>query len=239
MSATSDDAKSLTTDIVAPDAVEAFLERNPNFLNDHPALLQKLVPPQFNHGSGVVDMQMFMLDRLRDQLKRSDQREKSLLEAVEANARIQRRVHRGALALLGANSFAELVRCAADDLPSLFDVTKVNLCLETDRPLPDGVADSGVVVLPPGTINSFGDSHQLILLMADTKGDKAIFGSGASKIRSMAHLRLDLETKAARGLLALGSTDADAFDPNQSTELLTFFAQVLEHCVQRWLNGDL
>ena len=239
MNVSSDDAKALSTDIVAPDAVEAFLERNPSFLNDRPTLLQKLVPPQFDHGSGVVDMQMFMLDRLRDQLKRTNQREKSLLEAVESNSRIHRRVHRAVAALLTAQSFEELIGCVVDDLPSLFDVTKVVLCFETDKTLPDGAVNAGLMVLVPGTINSFGDVHQLVLLLGNTKGDKAIFGGGASNIRSMAQLRLDFGAKAPRGLLVLGSSEPDAFDPNQSTELLAFFAQVLERCVQRWLNRYL
>ena len=238
MSASSDDAKALSTDLVAPDAVEAFLERNPSFLNDHPELLQTLVPPQFDHGSGVVDMQMFMLDRLRDQLKRVKQREKLLLSAVETNSRIQRRVYRAIDALLAAQSLEDLVRCIVDDLPSQFDVTKVALCLETDKPLSDQVSSAGLLALLPGTINSFGDIHRLVLLLANTRGDKAIFGSSASKIQSMAHLRLDLSAEAPRGLLVLGSTEPDTFDSNQSTDLLAFFAQVLERCVQRWLNGD-
>jgi uncharacterized protein YigA (DUF484 family) len=239
MVGSSDDAKALSTDIVAPDAVEAFLELNPSFLNERPTLLQKLVPPQFDHGSGVVDMQMFMLDRLRDQLQRAKLREKSLLEAVEANSRSQRRVHRAVESLLEAQSLDELVSCIADDLPSLFDVSKVALCIEAHKSLPDAVAGAGVIVLPLGTINSYGDINRLVLLMANTKGDKAIFGGGAGKIRSMAHLRLDFGTRAPRGLLALGSSEPDAFDPNQSTDLLVFFAQVLERCVQRWLNVDL
>ena len=239
MSASSDDAKALSTDSVAPDAVEAFLERNPSFLNDRPALLQNLVPPQFDHGSGVVDMQMFMLDRLREQLKRAKQREKSLLAAVEANSKIQRRVYRAVDVLLAAQSIEDLTRCVVDDLPSQFDVTKAALCIETDKPLPESAVRAGLVMLPPGTINSVGHVHRLVLLLANTKGDKAIFGGGAGKIHSMAHLRLDLGARAPRGLLALGSTEPDAFDPNQGTDLLAFFAQVLERCVQRWLNGYL
>ena len=239
MVGSSDDAKALSSDIVAPDAVEAFLERNPSFLNDRRALLQKLVPPQFDHGSGVVDMQMFMLDRLRDQLNRANQREKSLLESVEANSRSQRRVHRAVDSLLAAQSFEELIRCIGDDLPGLFDVSNVALCLETHKPQPESAVSAGLMVLTPGTINRFGDVNRLVLLLANAKGDRAIFGGGASKIQSMAHLRLDFGTGAPRGLLALGSSEPDAFDPNQSTDLLVFFARVLEHCVQRWLNDDL
>ena len=239
MSVSPDDAKALSTEIVSPEAVEAYLERNPGFLNDRPALLQTLVPPEFDHGSGVVDMQMFMLDRLRQQLERAQQREKSLLSAVEANARIQRRVYRGVHALLSAQSFEELIRCIVDDLPGLFDVARVALCIETGKPLPDGAERAGLVVLRPGTINRFGDVHQLVLLLANTRGDRTIFGDSAAKIHSMAHLRLDFGSRGPRGLLALGASEPDAFEPSQSTDLLAFFARVLERCVQRWLNSDV
>jgi len=239
MSVSPEDAKTLSTEIIAPDAVEAFLERNPGFLNDRPALLQKLVPPQFDHGSGVIDMQIFMLDRLRSQLERANQREKSMLKAVEANARIQRRVYRAVNAVLAVRSFEELMRCIADDLPGMFDIEKVALCIETSKALPDGAARAGLMVLAPGTINRFGDVHKLVLLLSNTRGDKAIFGAAASKIQSMAHLRLNFGARAPRGLLALGSSDPTAFDPGQSTDLLVFLAQVLERCVQRWLNDDV
>jgi uncharacterized protein YigA (DUF484 family) len=141
-------------------------------------------------------------------------------------------------ALLAAQSFEDLIRCVVEDLPSQFEVSKVALCLETERELPESAAKAGLVTLRPGTINRFGDVHRLVLLLANTKGDKAIFGSSASKIQSMAHMRLDLGASAPRGLLALGAAEPESFDPNQSTDLLAFFAQVLERCVQRWLNED-
>ena len=242
MSSASDDANALTTELVAPNVIEAFLENNPNFLNERPTLLQLLVPPQIDHGSGVVDMQIFMLNRLREDLERMRKREIMLLEAAKANSRVQHRVHLAVDALLEAPSFDELVRVVTIELPGLFDVDKVSLCIETDKPLPAGAKSVGLMVLPPGTIKSFGASEQQVLLLEDTKGNKILFRKGGSKIRSMAHLRLDFATQnnvknPLPGLLVLGAFKPGAFETNQSTDLLSFFAQVLQRCIQRWLYG--
>lgn len=236
MSSSSDDAKALTTDIIAPDAVEAFLERNPAFLNDRPELLRTLVPPEFDHGSGVVDMQMFMLDRFRDQLTKSKRREQALIDAVEANARVQRRVHRAIEALLKVRSFEELIRAVVDDLPELFDVAAASLCIETDQPLPNGAAATGLIVLEPGSIDCLVEADHAVVLRSDIAGEKAIFGKRAGKIRSTAQMQLDFGRKAPRGLLVLGAEEADTFNDSQSTDFLAFFAFVLQRCVRRWLN---
>jgi hypothetical protein len=236
MSTSSDDAKALATDVLAPDAVAAFLERNPAFLNDRPALISVLVPPEFDRGKGVVDMQSFMLDRLRGQLAQARAREESLLEAAAANAQAQQRVHGAIEALLAARSFEGLIRTIVEELPGRFDVSAAALCIETDKPLPKGAASTGLVVLPPGALDRIGEVDQPVVLRADTRGDKVIFGARASKVRSMALMQLNFGTRAPRGMLVLGASAPDAFDPSQSTDLLAFFAFVLQRCVRRWLN---
>lgn len=239
MSSSSDDAKAITTDIVAPEAVEAFLERNPAFLNERPRLLGSLVPPEFDHGSGVVDMQMFMLDRFRDQLGKSKRREQGLMDAVEANDRVQRRVHRAIEVLLKAQSFEGLIRNVVEDLPELFDVAAASLCIETDKPLPDGADGTGLVVLEPGSIDCLVEVDQAVVLSSGIEGEKAIFGKRANKIQSMAQMQLDFGRKSPRGLLVLGAEEPDTFNASQSTDLLAFFAFVLQRCVRRWLNDGL
>ena len=239
MSASSDDAKALSSDVVAPEAVAAFLERNPTFLNERPALMSALVPPEFDHGNGVVDMQIFMLDRLRDQLTQTKRRERTLLEATEANARVQTRVYRAAQALLAASSLEGLIRIVVEELPEMFDVAAAALCLETDEPLPKGAAATGLVKLSPGEIDEFFESDETVVLRADTHGEAAIFGAQAEDVRSIALMRLDFGSKAPDGVLVLGSNAIEAFEPRQSTDLLAFFAHILQRCVRRWLNDGL
>ena len=237
MSMSSDDAKkALATDVLAADAVAAFLERNPAFLNERPALMSALVPPTFDHGKGVVDMQGFLLDRLRGQLAQAKARERVLIEAAAANAQVQQRVHSAITSLLGARSFEGLIRIVVEELPGLFDVTAASLCIETDKPLPSGASSTGLVILPPGTIDSLGGADRPVVLRTDTRGDKAIFGARAVKVRSIALMRLDFGPRAPRGMLVLGAGTPEAFDPRQSTDLLAFFAHVLQCCVRRWLN---
>lgn len=236
MSTSSDDAKALATDVLAAEAVAAFLERNPSFLNDRPTLISALVPPEFDRGKGVIDMQSFMLARLRGELAQARAREKSLLEAAAANVEVQHRVHRAIEAMLAARSFEGLIRCVIEELPGRFDVAAAALCIETDKPLPSGASSTGLVILPAGEIDKICDVENPVVLRADTRGDKAIFGARASKVRSLALMRLDFGSRAPRGILILGASTPDAFDPRQSTDLLAFFAHVLQRCVRRWLN---
>ncbi len=239
MTGSSDDAKALTTDVLAPDAVAAFLERNPGFLNDRPALMTSLVPPNFDRGNGVLDMQMFMLDRLRNQLSHVKLRERALLEAAEANARVQHRVHRAVRSLLAARTFEALIRTIVDELPEMFDVAAAALCVESQQSLPKGTHSTGLILLAPGSIERMVDADEDVTLRADVTGDETIFGANAARVRSVALLPLDFGSKAPRGLLVLGSSAPDGFDPTQSTDLLAFFAFVLQRCVRRWLNDGV
>src|SRR3546814_8633163 len=50
---------------IAADQVAAYLRRHPDFLARHPDLLDVLALPARDHGKGVVDLQQFMVERLR------------------------------------------------------------------------------------------------------------------------------------------------------------------------------
>jgi len=53
------------TQRIGADEVAAYLRRHPDFLVEHPELLGALTPPALQRGDSVVDMQHFMLQRLR------------------------------------------------------------------------------------------------------------------------------------------------------------------------------
>src|SRR5262249_7295446 len=59
-------ATALSTELIGADQVVAYLERHPEFLNDHPQLLELLTQPDQQLGAGVLDMQKFMVIRLRE-----------------------------------------------------------------------------------------------------------------------------------------------------------------------------
>ncbi len=236
MSTKSDDAPLLPAEAVTAESVADYLRAHPDFLAQKPDLLTVLTPPQFHHGDGVVDLQGFMLTRLRGEVARLQTRERTMLAAAESNVNIQSQVHHATRALLGARSFKHLIRVINEDLPEMLEVEAIVLCVETDEKLSGKTGDAGVVTIKPGTIERLLEPDTDIVLCPDTPGEKAIFGKAAEQVQSAAMLRLGIGSKAPSALLALGSRAPDGFDPHQGTELLDFLGQVVEHCIRRWLS---
>jgi hypothetical protein len=236
MSGAADDAKALRGEVLSADQVEAWLTRHAEFLNERPELLAMLVPPEFHRGDQVVDMQHFMLQRLRGQIAQMKSREQTLLAAAEANVAVQARVHHAVKALMAARSFEHLIRVVVDELPGMLDVAAVALAVENGERLPGAAGDTGVVTLKPGAIDRLLGADRTIALRATADGDTAVFRDRVAQVRSVAMLRLTFGPEAPAGLFALGSAAAGGFDPRQGTELLSFLAHVLQLCIRRWLG---
>ncbi len=236
MNSKSEDAKALSATVVTPDDVAAWLKCNPGFLNDRPDVMASLIPPENDHGEGIVDMQHFMLERLRRDLSEKQSREQALLGATKANLDAQAKIHQAVRAVIEADSFNALIKIVTGKLPALFEISAASFCVESDAHLPDAAAETGIVLLPPGSLAKMMDADRTVALRADIEGDKRIFGEKAKLIRSVALLRLDIGGGKPQALLALGSIAPKGFDPRQGTELLSFFTHTLLHCTRRWLG---
>ena len=229
-------AKVLSGPVISPESVAAYLKQNPGFLNDRPELLTTLIPPEQNHGGGILDMQKFMLERLQGEITRFGSREQALLAVAESNADVQRCVFAATKALLDAKSFEDLIKIILKKMPKMFDISAAALCIEAGDHVPAGATENGIIVVEPGALDSLMGSEHSVALKSNIEGDKAIFGSRATKVRSAALLRLDLGSKVPNGLLALGAKSPTGFDPRQGTELLSFFSYVLQRTIRRWLT---
>lgn len=239
MSTSSDDVKTLGGDALSSEAVTEWLRHHPEFLNDHPGLLAVLVPPEFHQGETIIDMQRFMVERLQGELAGLQRREAALIDAAKANATVQGRIHSAVRGLLDAASLEEMIKFIIHKLPRRFDLASVVLCIETGDNPPPAFTTRDVVALAPGApdmlLGKRRNKGRKVTLRADIRGEEAMFGAKAAKVRSAALLQLDFGEAAPRALLALGSHSISGFDPRQGTEMLSFFARVLESCVKRWL----
>jgi uncharacterized protein YigA (DUF484 family) len=228
-------ATALSTELIGDDQVAAYLERHPDFLNDHPQLLELLTPPDQRLGAGVLDMQKFMVIRLRERVAELE-RANARLSAIGAeNLRVQTLVQGAALALLTARSFEAMIDLVVTRLPDLIDIEASSLCVESGTPLPGKSNLVGVRVIRPGAIERIVGTTGEVRLIADTPGSRTLFGEIAPRIRSMALARLAFGPGTPPGALALGSAKPDGFAPSQGTELLTFLARIVELCIRRWL----
>jgi len=212
-----------------------YLKRHPTFLIRHPELLDGQAAPARQQGDSVVDLQQFMVEKLRRDLSRLRGLQDELLANSRDNLSTQDRIHRAALALLGAESFEHLIEIVTTDLAVLLDVDVAGLCVEaTAHAAPRTV--EGVQVLAPGAVDQLLGPDREVLLRDDAEGDVAVFGPAAGLVRSDALIRLSVGHNVPLGLLVFGTRHPGYFNAGQGTELLIFLARVLEHCLRQWLG---
>lgn len=213
-----------------------YLRRHPDFLLRHAALLDTQVAPARHEGDRVLDLQHFMVERLRRDIARLRADQDDLLANSRDNLSTQERVHRAVLALLAAESFEDLIEAITTDLAVWLDVDVATLCVEAaDDTIPRARIE-GVQVLAPGTIGALLAPGREIVLRDDVHGEVEIFGGAAALVRSDALIRLGFGEEKPIGMLAFGTRHPGFFNPGQGTELLSFLARILEHCVRAWLK---
>jgi len=224
-------ASALTAEQVAD-----YLSAHPDFLVNHPELIDILTPPSRTSGETVVDMQHFMLERLRSENQRLKDSHAGLIATVRGNQTTQNQIHSAVLCIVAASSFDNLIQTVTIDLPVMLGIDVVTICIEAgDVPIPKAYA-SGVRSIPAGTIDRKLGAGKDVLLASDVDGDEEIFGSAAGLVSSMALARIQVSPHSPMGLMAFGSRDSEAYHHGQATELLSFLARTTELTIRQWLN---
>jgi hypothetical protein len=214
--------------------VVAYLRAHPDFLARHPELVTKLAAPSRFDGGPVVDLQHYVIARLRDEMDQLRGCAEHLITTSRSNMSTQTRTHEAALAILGAGDMNGLVRVVAEDFPTLLDVDVATICFESGER--QSALPPGINGLPAGLLETALGSGE-VMLRAASPGDPALFGDGAGLVSSFALVRLRPK-RHPPGLVALGSRNDRSFHSNQGTELLTFLARIIEDCVVRWWPAD-
>lgn len=213
----------------------AYLREHPDFLVQHAELVDHLTPPSHDRGRGVVDLQAFMVDRLRGDIRTLKEQQRELITTTRANLNSQNRIHAAVLFLLDAQNFEQLIQTIATDLAVLLDLDVACLAVESNGLDIPHVHRTGVRVVEPGRIDEWLGTRDVVLA-ADTPGDPELFGPGAGLVRSQALIRLQVSSETPEGLLAFGSREPDMFHQGQGTELVCFLARVVERCIRSWLD---
>lgn len=215
--------------------VVAYVRRHPDFLVAHPELLSVLTPPSRSAGDAVVDMQTFMIERLRAEIERLIRHRTALIEANRATRSAQARVHGAVAAMMAARSLEHLLEVVTEDFLGLLHLDVVTLCVE------NGIDERactrpGLRCVEPGVFDAVLGPGRESLFLADAPGDERLFGAGAGLVRSAALLRIALGPEAPPCVLALGARRKDTFPARGDRELYAFLARALEHCLRAWLD---
>jgi len=228
-----------TPRVVDDETVVAYLRDHRDFLLRHPELLVALAPPgrraAEDEDGHVVDMQQFMLERLRGEIDNLRASALDLIDTSRRNLSIQNRTHAAALAMLAAQDFAHMVRIVGDDLPLLLDVDAVVIGFEPPASPLSGLVLPEVRQFAAGTVDLILGNTD-VKLLRETSDDGTIFGAAAGLVRSAALSRLMPSESVPGGLIALGSRGRGAFHAGQGTDLIGFLARIAERCARRWLE---
>ncbi len=214
--------------------VLTYLKDHPEFLNEHPELLELMHLPGEKTSGTVVDFQSIMLEKLKADKNKVTKVHKELIENARANMSNQTRIHTAILVALEAESFEELVEVVTQDLPVLLDIDTINIVIESSDEIPF-VKNQGIRFVKEGAITrwlSTGDA----LLQSDIHGDEELFGAGAGLVRSQALIRLEVSEKTPFGLIAFGSRNPQFFYPDQAVDQAGFLIQVIERLIRIWLG---
>ena len=186
----------------SPQDVKTFLEQHPDFLVEHPDLLETLQVPHGLDGPAVslVERQVQVL---RDRQVESRQRLAELVRNARDNEALVGRVHALALRLLHAHDAAAVAAQTEASMHEDFDVRPARLLAAAD--------------LPPA-VRALVASGKPRCGQLREEDRTALLGDAAAGIASMALVPIGADCRY--GLLALGSTDAARFHPGMGTAFL-------------------
>ena len=220
-------------DLTADDIV-AWLKSHPDFLKKNPDAIDFLLPPKEENGRKVADFQSYMIERLKADKTEAVETAKGMIETARNNMNNQSRIHKAVLRLLEAQSFDEFIQTITTDINALLDVDITTIVIEADgREIPH-IHTNGIRIVPEGTLDNWMRGKHT-LLQSDISGIEAIYGAGATLVRSQSLVRVDVSMHTPPAILAFGSRDPHLFQPNQGTEQVTFLARVIERQFRSWL----
>jgi uncharacterized protein YigA (DUF484 family) len=217
---------------------EAIIQRPHVILDDHDLMHALFAANDRAMGSNIVDLRGVAMERLEHRLGRLEDTHRSVIAAAYENLAGTHQIHRAVLRLLEPATLEQFLDALSDDVARILRVDSVTLVME--READDNIGDRTLLFAAPGEIDGYmgrdraGGSEQ-VTLREVAHGSEPMHGDAADSIRSEACLRLDLGDGRRPALLVLGSQDGRMFSAQHGTDLLTFFAGVVERSLRRWL----
>ncbi len=223
------------TDSLSPDDVLEFLKNNPKFLDKYPEALDYLTPPKAVAEKGVADFQQHLIKRLKADKDNALATTKNIVETARTNMNNQQRIHKAVLALLESRNFEEFIQSITMDLSSMLDVDIAVLIVETDGSQIPHIHNTGIRLVPEGTVARWMKDKN-VMLEDNISGIEAIYGGGATLVKSQILLRVDIAMDTPPAILAFGSRHPEMFAEGQATDQILFLTRVIERCFRTWLS---
>ena len=197
--------------------VAEYLQKNPEFFNEHAEMLAELVisHPYGGRTISLSERQMLML---RERVKELEKKLREWMDIARENEALQDKVHQYMLALLGTYDLASKQEVATRNLREIFAVPHAVIRLWKEQP-------------PSMEVIVFADQHSKPICVHEAVFDTlSWFGESAEHLRSFAYLPLRNGTHSI-GMMILGSEEAQRFYPEMGTVFLQRIAELVSSAV--------
>jgi hypothetical protein len=209
--------------------VARYLQENPEFFEQHAALLAEVFIPH-PHGGRAISLAERQQLALRDKNKLLETKLRELIQFGEENDAISEKMHRLAVSLLGTRDLDSVLSTAYFNLREDFDVPHVAIRIWTgaDQPVrPEFIGASIEMCAFADELITPKCGPQLL------EEAPAWFGEAGPGLRSFAYVALRAERSF--GLLAMASEDDQRFFPEMGTLYLKRLGELVSSALLRYL----
>ena len=218
-------------------AIAAYLREHPDFFDRHESVLNELrLPhPDGTHSVSIVERQLVAL---RDKNYRLEHRLADFIEIGRENDLLIDKIHRLGLRLVKARHLPGIFTVIETSLRDDFGVDMYSLLIYKD------VTSDSVKLFPGNYIQSIdrGNSEFSVLFKSILESGNPKCGRLSSAQYSLLFTEkqqkevgsaalIPLGDKGEIGMLAVGSYDADHFNPSASTDFLTRMGQLVSQVI--------
>jgi uncharacterized protein YigA (DUF484 family) len=219
----------LLDDATQARVVAAYLKRHPEFLSEYPELAAALTMPRGEQGA-VSSLAVYQLQSLRDKNAELERKLAELIGIAAENEKLMERVHALTVALLRANTMEVTARSVVAKLSADFHTEQVRLVLfGNEPPLPraDWLLQEPTAEALPEFAEFLRQNEPVSGRLSAEKLTR-LFGAAAKDIQSVAMMRL-----GDAGMLAIGSSDPDRFQPGMGTLFLKMISATITAALAR------
>ncbi len=211
------------------DDVAVFLQQHPEFFEAYAEMLAQIYIPH-PHGGRAIPISERQILTLREKNRQLENKLRELIEFGEENDAIGEKVHRLALALIGARDLAAALHAVQFNLREDFAVPHVAV-----RVWRGEVAGTGLEGASDATREfaaSLAQPYCSGRAMVDTL---SVFGDAGAQLRSFAYL--PLRDTEPFGVVVLASGDPQRFYPEMGTMFLKRIGEMTSAALARHLTA--
>jgi len=215
--------------------VADYLKNNLDFFVKNSAILAELKIPH-EHG-GAISLVEKQLTVLREQNQETNKKIHELIEIATQNEELARRMHQLALTLIDADDPKDIFSTMYDNLKKNFHADRVIVRLFANPAFIDSFPTDefvGKESIEESLFKRIIEKREPLSGKMKHQQQVFLFGDNGDDIASS--VMIPLHGVGWGGILAIGSFDAERFQPGMGIELLANLGEILSFIIKPWIE---